>query len=100
MGIMLFSASHWFITAELCLLNVLENIYFLCALSTRSEHDLMTNAKSKRILLVLLARELAEVMSSCQYFISLLCMYLFNPDRNKTTQGLSAARFTQGAVYC
>jgi len=100
MGVILARASHWSISMELCCINVLENMYFVHALPSRSRNDPVTDLKSMRILMVLLARELAEVWASWQWFASLLCIYWFNPDGNDTTRGLSAKSFySNGATY-
>lgn len=98
-GIMLTRASHWLISAELIFINVLENAYFLLNLPNRPSDDGCDFRKYMRILVVLLARELAEAFASVQYLATLVCIYSFHPDGNEITRGMNAQTFTEKIAF-
>jgi len=100
-GILSTRACSWRSPLELMVLNmvlnILENLYFLRALpSRRADEDM--SPKRMRVMVVLLVRELAEVLASCQYLVMLVCIYDKNPEENNTVRGMSAEEFTEGAT--
>ena len=65
MVVLVTGAAHWFIPAELLLVNILENLYFLTGLRSKN----LPEATLVRMEVCLLVRECGEVVSSFGFVV-------------------------------